>query len=525
MSKRIAVVLLVAALALLLVPVAAFANFGIHGGYVADTDACAGCHRAHTATSMISWYGGGTTPKGNALLVGPPTDQLYIFCYVCHSEGAPGASTDVESGTFDASVPGQVTESQINGSLNGGGFSTYHGGNPVTSVHAYDGSSWVAWGEGDGSDGLTTQIKMDCGSCHDPHGSSNYRILRDYVNGHDVGGYLGNFASDPDPDPVPWVVSNEVGFPAAGSTDPLLGTPAPTWGFRLHRQYTSYIPNYTTARYARGINPVTDVFDNAKGMSGWCTACHENYMAAVSVTPKTDGDGAVTNINTDADWTANRNAVVVAIVQQPVGAADTTIYVDDTSNFPASGYIQIGSEVIQYTSKTGTAFTGCVRGVNNTPASAHSIGDAVYVAYDAGDGLGHVARHRHPMNRPMSAFLGPRALTYDPFVFAANYPGGATFVDLPLDHDPTTESGPYASGAQTYDDDDWIECLTCHRAHGTDAVMTGYANAGWGQALFPGGFGQWNVPDPNVQTGVEPAHDSALLRADNRGVCERCHNK
>lgn len=525
MSKRIAIVLLVAALALLLVPAAAFANFGIHGGYVADTDACAGCHRAHTATSMISWYGGGTTPKGNALLVGPPTDQLYIFCYVCHSEGAPGASTDVESGTFDASVPGQVTESQINGSLNGGGFSTYHGGNPVTSVHAYDGSSWVAWGEGDGSDGLTTQIKMDCGSCHDPHGSSNYRILRDYVNGHDVGGYLGNYASDPDPDPVPWVVSNEVGFPAAGSTDPLLGGPAPTWGFRLHRQYTSYVPNYTTARYARGINPVTDVFDNAKGMSGWCTACHENYMAAVSVTPKTNGDGAVTNINTDADWTANRNAVVVAIVQQPVGAADTIIYVDDTSNFPASGYIQIGTEVIQYTGKTSTSFTGCVRGVNNTPASAHSIGDAVYVAYDAGDGLGHVARHRHPMNRPMSAFLGPRALTYDPFVFAANYPGGVTFVDLPLDHDPTTESGPYSSGAQTYDDDDWIECLTCHRAHGTDAVMTGYANAGWGQALFPGGFGQWNVPDPNVQTGVEPAHDSALLRADNRGVCERCHNK
>lgn len=524
MSKKIYLVLIASVILLVLVPVAAFANFGIHGGYVADTDACAGCHRAHTATSMISWYGGTSTPKGNALLVGPPTDQVYIFCYVCHSEGAPGASTDVESGRFDASVPGQVTESQVNGWLNGGGFSEYRG-NPVTSVHAYDGSSWIAYGEGDGENRAATQIKMDCDSCHDPHGSSNYRILKDYVNGHDVGGYIGNFASDPDPDPVPWVVSNEQGFPANGDRDPLLGTPAPTWGFRLHRQYSNYKPNYTTARYARGINPVTDLFDNAKGMSGWCTACHENYMAAVSVTPKTNGDGSITNINTDADWTANRNAVVVAIVQQPVGPSDTTIYVDDTSNFPNSGYIQIGTEVIRYTGKTATSFTGCTRGYNNTIPQSHNVGDAVYVAYDAGDGLGYVARHRHPINKPMSAFLGPRALTYDPFVFAANYPGGTTFVDLPLAHDPTQESGPYASGSQTYDEDDWIECLTCHRAHGTDAQMTGYANAGLSSQAFPGGWGNWLVPNPSIQTGVEPARSSALLRADNRGVCERCHNK
>lgn len=524
MSKKAILIFLAAALLLAVVPAAAFANFGIHGGYVADTDACAGCHRAHTATSMIAWYGGGSTPMGNALLVGPPTDQLYIFCYVCHSDGAPGASTNVESGIFDASVPGQVTESEVNGWLNGGGFSEYMG-NPVTSVHAYDGSSWIAYGEGAGANAATTQIKMDCGSCHDPHGSSNYRILRDYVNGHDVGGYLGDFASDPDPDPVPWVVSNEYGYPANGSIDPLLGTPAPTWGFRLHRQYPDYMPNYTTARYARGINPVTDVFDNSKGMSGWCTACHENYMAKVSVTPKTTGDGAVVDINSDADWTANRNAVVVAIVSQAVSSTDTTIVVDDTTNFPDSGYIQIGTEVIQYSGKTATSFTGCVRGVNNTMAQDHNVGDAVYVAYDAGDGLGFVARHRHPINRPMSAFLGPRALTYDPFVFAANYPGGTTFVDLPLDHDPTVESGLYASGSQTYDEDDWIECLTCHRAHGTDAQMTGYANAGLSLQTFPNGWGNWLVPDPNVQTGVEPAHSSALLRADNRGVCERCHNK
>lgn len=520
MARRTLLALVFAVALMAILPAAAFANFGIHGGYVADTDACAGCHRAHTATSMISWYGGGSTPKGNALLVGPPTDQTYIFCYVCHSDGAPGASTDVETGIFDASVPGQVTESQINGYLNGGGFSSYMG-QSVTSFHAYDGSSWVAWGQGTTS--AVTQIKMDCGSCHDPHGSSNYRILRDYVNGHDVGGYLGNFATDPDPDPVPFVVSNEYGFPKNGDTDPLLGTPAPTWGFRLHRQYANYQPNYTTARYSRGINPVTDVFDQAKGMSGWCTSCHENYMAKVSITIPTSGDGVITNINNDQDWTADRNMLVVAILQDDIGPSDTTFTVDDATYFATSGYIQIGTEVMSYT-RSGNLFT-VNRAQNSTIATAHSTGDPVYVAYDASDGYGYVARHRHPMNTPMSAFLGPRALTYDPIAFAANYPGGATFVDIPLAHDPITESGSYASGSQTYDSSDWIECLTCHRAHGTNATMTGYANANLASQTFPGGWGNWLVPDPSNQSGVPPTGDSALLRADNRGVCERCHNK
>lgn len=520
MLKRM-YLLLIAVLVLSMIPAVAFANFGIHGGYVADTDACAGCHRAHTATSRITWDQSGTA---NALLVGPPTDQLYIFCYVCHSNGAPGAATDVETGIFDSPSPGGSTESELNGNLNGGGFSEYKG-NLVTSVHYYDGSSWVAWGEGFFE--ASTQIKMDCGSCHDPHGSSNYRILKDFVNGHDVGGYLGDFANDPDPDPVPWVISNEDGYPLVGGDDPLLPDPNPTDGFRLHRQYTSYLPNYTTARYSRGRNPVSGAWMQGHGMSGWCTACHENYMAKVSVTPVTTGDGQITNINTDVDWTANRNLAVVALVTTDVGVADTVINVDDTSDFPTSGFIQIGSEVINYTGKTATSFTGCTRGVNNNPIGErnHVTGDVVYVAYDAGDGAGRIARHRHPMNVPMTNFLGDRTLTYDPFVFAANYPGGTTFVDLPLAHNPNTENGPYISGAQTYDASDWLECLTCHRAHGTDAQMSGYANAGFSVQPFPGGWGNFLVPDYSNQSGVPPALDSALLRADNRGVCERCHNK
>lgn len=50
----------------------------------------------------------------------------------------------------------------------------------------------------------------------------------------------------------------------------------------------------------------------------------------------------------------------------------TTITVDSTANFASSGFIIIGSEIITYTGKTATDFTGCTRGAHGTSAAAHS---------------------------------------------------------------------------------------------------------------------------------------------------------
>lgn len=56
----------------------------------------------------------------------------------------------------------------------------------------------------------------------------------------------------------------------------------------------------------------------------------------------------------------------------------TPISVASTAGFPASGWILIGSEVIQYTTKTATTFDGTVtRGVLGTTNVAHSAGDAI----------------------------------------------------------------------------------------------------------------------------------------------------
>jgi len=46
-------------------------------------------------------------------------------------------------------------------------------------------------------------------------------------------------------------------------------------------------------------------------------------------------------------------------------ALSTTINVDSTTSFSASGTIQINSEIITYSGKTATSFTGCTRGVQN----------------------------------------------------------------------------------------------------------------------------------------------------------------
>ena len=51
----------------------------------------------------------------------------------------------------------------------------------------------------------------------------------------------------------------------------------------------------------------------------------------------------------------------------------TTIPVASTANFQTAGAIIIESEVITYTGKTSTSFTGCTRGQYGSSASAHNV--------------------------------------------------------------------------------------------------------------------------------------------------------
>ncbi len=189
MNVRLVVTLgLLALLAILVMPAeTVLADNGPHGGYTATTDACAGCHRAHTAS-------------GAKLLV----SDVPNLCMSCHSSTATGADTNVEDGVYterDATLDG---EGLVNHGLKGGGFvnaimdvrfDLTATSEPVTSKHNYDGTIGTVWGNGAiGSEAGQTGFALTCTNCHDPHGNASatngptYRLLRAIPNGSGAGG-------------------------------------------------------------------------------------------------------------------------------------------------------------------------------------------------------------------------------------------------------------------------------------------------------------------------------------------------
>jgi predicted CXXCH cytochrome family protein len=176
---KIKLILAIGLLALLLLPAGlALADNGPHGGYTATTDACAGCHRAHTA--------------GAARLL---FDDVPNLCFSCHGNAGTGADTNVEDGIYleRDGVAEAPVEGVVDRGLKAGGFvnalmdtdwNGAAGGTPTTSSHLNDGSTGTAWGNGAiGSGPGAAGFSLSCISCHDPHGGADsgvptYRLLR-----------------------------------------------------------------------------------------------------------------------------------------------------------------------------------------------------------------------------------------------------------------------------------------------------------------------------------------------------------
>lgn len=175
MRKLLLVTVLVLTLSAVVVGLASADN-GPHGGYHATTDACAGCHRAHTG-------------KGLKLLMAGPTST--DLCFACHGASATGADTNVEDGVYleRDSVAESPAEGTVDNGLRGGGFvnafmdtdrdGTFTSG-PTTSAHTVDGSFGTMWGNGPISPTAYAgpDIRLQCVNCHNPHGGGVYRILR-----------------------------------------------------------------------------------------------------------------------------------------------------------------------------------------------------------------------------------------------------------------------------------------------------------------------------------------------------------
>jgi predicted CXXCH cytochrome family protein len=224
------------------------ADNGPHGGFNGSTEACASCHRAHSAESSDGF-----------LLI---ADDIYALCTSCHD--GTGAYTNVVDGYYDTRVgdPGKGAFAggwgDPGAGLFGGGFVharmlTDYGnaanegglandtantganrnlsttswarwnaydtssvapvGRNVTSAHPVHGSFGTVWGSGNYSslpkptNGITPTIALECTSCHDPHGNAgrkggsatgvpypSYRLLRfapEGSNGFEVTSQIG----------------------------------------------------------------------------------------------------------------------------------------------------------------------------------------------------------------------------------------------------------------------------------------------------------------------------------------------
>jgi predicted CXXCH cytochrome family protein len=419
--KRIAFITLIACAFVFASTSAAFANFGPHGGYASDTDMCASCHRAHTAVSSLGWTDsqGATRAEGSALLISD-ANNMTTYCYVCHGDGAPGANTNVQSGVYDGD-PG-ATNSSVDTTLNGGGFARIGGfsgpnSKTVMSSHGVDSgtpANYIRWGFKDPTSGasvLTAMAAFTCTSCHDPHGSSNYRILKDVTNTIRTGGYVGT-AETPDA----WVISNEQGFPSANGFSK---------GSQGQLEIAAYKPSYTIPQYSQ---------KGGRSMTVWCSACHTAYI-------------------------------------QPSSTYSYGALIPPTTTDPGRMY------------------------------------------------------YRHPVDVALEVGTGPvedRAL----ITKLIDDPGLP--LEMPyLQRASTFSYGllPLAAGSKIWDEHGNISCLTCHRAHGTATTMSGWAATSLGVTGIPQ-TSNINTTTPLADSaGVNPTFDSALLRYNNRGVCERCHNK
>jgi predicted CXXCH cytochrome family protein len=252
---------------------------------------CAGCHRAHTAKAEF------------LLKAAQPA-----LCYTCHSGG--GATTNVVDGvnayTADALRGGGFKNAKIDGAGASKTVASASGVTPVvlksasvpvlplgaavTSKHQIDGTTaGTIWGNGAISATVNpgkAGVILECGSCHDPHGNGNYRILRPIPND---AGTLTQTVISPESTSATGVVT-----PAELS--------APATGVKILDATTKV---YTTTNYwdvtDRNVPNVagvallpTETDGYITNIAQWCATCHTRYLAGSGSYAINSGDAVFT---------------------------------------------------------------------------------------------------------------------------------------------------------------------------------------------------------------------------------------
>lgn len=125
--------------------------------------------------------------------------------------------------------------------------------------------------------------------------------------------------------------------------------------------YNITLPSTVTAPTGSGAGggTVTAAYQIATGLPAYTVG--NGWGAGVWNGANVDG-----SYNTTLTYTSGTTPWVL------LNASSTTINVVSTTNFPASGTLLIDAEIITYSGKTSTSFTGCVRGTNGSAAAIHA---------------------------------------------------------------------------------------------------------------------------------------------------------
>lgn len=285
--KKMLFALLLGSLLVLAVFAVVSADNGPHGSFTATTDACAGCHRVHSAS-----YG------SNALLITDPE----ALCESCHD--GSGAATNVVDGVYVlAGSPYTSTEGTNGASLFAGGFTNalmataWSGAvtadpafnavsRPTTSAHSV-GVSGTIWGSG-ANNTANGALVLECTSCHDPHGTAgwntattpdtkvaSYRLLRWQPAGSS--GFTAPATS------VNW---SGGAFPANDATTPVTGWLVPDnfaangseW-YTLGTTNAFAVGDYNAGNANDAYNPTGHNYRPAAiATAFFCAQCHDRYF-------------------------------------------------------------------------------------------------------------------------------------------------------------------------------------------------------------------------------------------------------
>jgi predicted CXXCH cytochrome family protein len=323
---------------------------------------CSSCHRAHTAQA--------------AYLLTMDQEQL---CFSCHGDGL-GATTDVKNGV-SYSAPGTADKAVV-GALRGGGFVKAALGTNQATKEIYwntSRSSWssqnqkvpvlydlagaiapqdttsnhlggnnIMWGNGaisataNPGKPLSGSSVLECGSCHDPHGNGQYRILKAVPSDSDFKTVIPTLNADgtTTPGTTPGIFIKDTAnkdytttnYWVAGDTQAAKDT-----GTNILLQGTSTTdptPKPVALKDKAG-NPIM-VSSFQANVAAWCTTCHTRYLAPSGSWGKTSGDKIFTyrhtGDNVSGDAASNRNCIQCHVAH----GTNASMAINSSVEFPGS---------------------------------------------------------------------------------------------------------------------------------------------------------------------------------------------